>query len=142
MIKVELERVQGAFGFIAKDEAGHQVQLDSSVENGGEDFGVRPMQTLLIGLGGCSGIDIISILNKQAEKPEHFSITIEGEREQQGTVSLWKRVHMVFQFKGTLNEEKVKRACSLSVEKYCSVAETLRRAGAEITWEARVMSDE
>ena len=62
MVKVELERVNGAFGFEAKDANGHIVKIDTSPETGGKDFGVRAMQLLLIGLVGCSGIDILSIL--------------------------------------------------------------------------------
>ncbi|HEY6900099.1 MAG TPA: OsmC family peroxiredoxin, partial [Puia sp.] len=62
MIKVQLSRVHGDFGFEAKDAYGNTVRLDSSPETGGENFGVRPMQMLLMGLGGCSGIDIVSIL--------------------------------------------------------------------------------
>ena len=136
MIRIELERVQGLFGFAARDQAGHEIHLDSSRENGGEDFGIRPMQGLLMALGACSGIDIISILKKQQQYPQHFSMVIEGERRQEGAVSLWKEVRMQFRFSGQLDEEKIKRACALSVEKYCSVAETLRRAGAIIEWNA------
>ena len=136
MIKIELERVRGDFGFIARDEAGHQLQLDISRENGGLDFGVRPMQTLLMALGACSSIDVISILKKQGQRPEHFSISIAGERAQEGSVSLWKTIHVVFTFRGNLSRQKVERACSLSIEKYCSVAQTLRLAGADISWQA------
>ena len=134
MIKVELERVKGDFGFVARDGAGHKMHLDSSAENGGSDSGIRPMQTLLMALGACSGIDIISILKKQGQHPLLFSITIEGERQQVGSVSLWKRVHVTFRFSGELSADKVKRACGLSIEKYCSVAQTLRLAGADISW--------
>src|SRR2546430_3887822 len=56
------------FGFEAKDTAGHIARMDSSPETGGENFGIRPMQMLLMGLGGCSGIDIVSILKKRSEE--------------------------------------------------------------------------
>lgn len=138
MIVVELERVQGDYGFRAKDTAQHTIQTDTSPENGGTDFGVRPMQTLLMALGGCSGIDIVSILKKQRQTIEAFTMTISGEREIGQEPSLWKTVNVVFHFKGKLDKEKAERACALSIEKYCSVAETLRRAGAAITWQVTV----
>jgi putative redox protein len=80
MVKVELERVNGAFGFEAKDSNGHTVKIDTSIETGGENFGVRPMQLLLMGLGGCSAIDILSILKKQRQNVKNFKLKIEGER--------------------------------------------------------------
>jgi putative redox protein len=134
MIKVELERVNGDFGFRAKDAAGHELFFDSSAEHGGNDFGVRPMQSLLMALGACSGIDVVSILKKQKQSFSWFKIKIEGERENAKPVALWKSVHVIFEFGGEVDEEKAKKACALSIEKYCSVAETLRRAGAEISW--------
>src|SRR6476661_2191701 len=81
MIKIEIDRVSGDYGFEAKDAAGHVVRIDTSPETGGTNFGVRPMQMLLMGLGGCSGIDIVSILKKQRQTIEGFSMKIEGERE-------------------------------------------------------------
>ena len=81
MVFVELERVQGDYGFIAKDERGHTIQTDTSPENGGADYGLRPMQTLLMALGGCSGIDIVTILKKQRQQIDDFTMTISGERE-------------------------------------------------------------
>ena len=138
MIKVELERVEGDYGFRAKDERGHAIHYDTSDENGGTNFGVRPMQSLLMALGSCSGIDVVSILKKQKQEFTFFAVSIEGERQATKTVSLWKRINVKFRFKGSLDYDKAFKACQLSVEKYCSVAETLRRAGAEINWKLSI----
>ena len=138
MITVELERVAGDYGFKALDAAGHTIQTDSSIENGGLGQGVRPMQTLLMALGGCSGIDIVSILKKQRQVIDDFKIKISGEREADKEPSLWKHIEVEFYLTGTIDKEKAERACALSIEKYCSVAETLRRAGATITWRVTV----
>jgi len=140
MIKIELERVEGDYGFRAKDERGHAIHFDTSDENGGTNFGVRPMQSLLMALGSCSGIDIVSILKKQKQEFSFFAISIEGEREQSKTVSLWTKINVEFRFKGLLDYRKAYKACQLSIEKYCSVAETLRRAGAEINWKLSIES--
>jgi putative redox protein len=138
MIKIELERVEGDFGFEAKDAQGHIVRIDTSPDSGGTNFGVRPMQMLLMGLGGCSGIDIVSILKKQRQTIDSFSMKIEGEREPGKEPSLWKDITIVFELTGNIDPDKAKRACELSMEKYCSVAETLRRAGGDVKWEVRV----
>lgn len=138
MIKVELERTEGDFGFKGKDAAGHELSFDSSTEHGGSNSGVRPMQSLLMALGSCSGIDIVSILKKQKQELSHFRIIIEGEREDSQPVSLWKTIHIRFEFGGAVDEEKARKACALSIEKYCSVAETLRRAGATIRWSTQI----
>lgn len=139
MIKIELSRVEGDFGFEARDANGHVVRMDSNPENGGVDYGVRPMQLLLIGLGGCSGIDIVSILKKQRQKIESFGMKIEGGREAGVEPSLWKTVKIIFELKGDIDIEKARKACALSMDKYCSVAETIRRAGCEITWDVSVL---
>lgn len=138
MIKIELERVEGDFGFEAKDANGHVVKIDTSPEGGGTNFGARPMQLLLMGLGGCSGIDIVNILKKQRQPIEGFSMKIEGEREAGKEPSLWKDITIVFELTGAIDPDKAKRAVELSMDKYCSVAETLRRAGGELKWEVRV----
>ena len=141
MIKVELERVEGDYGFKAKDAADHEVLFDSSMEHGGKNFGVRPMQSLLMALGSCSGIDIVSILKKQKQSFTSFRIIIEGEREDVKPISLWKIINVVFEFTGEVDEDKARKACALSIEKYCSVAETLRRAGADIHWTINVKAE-
>ena len=134
MVKVEIERANGAFGFEAKDAKGHTVKIDTSPETGGQDFGIRPMQLLLMGLGGCSGIDVLSILKKQRQDVKDFKISIEGEREAGIEPSLWKDLTIVFELTGNIDQEKAEKACALSVNKYCSVAATLRGAGSEIKW--------
>lgn len=139
MVKIELTRKEGDFGFEAKDANGHVVKIDSNPESGGINFGVRPMQLLLMGLGGCSGIDIVSILKKQRQIVEGFDMKIEGEREAGVEPSLWKTVNIVFELTGNIDHDKAKRACALSMDKYCSVAETMRRAGCHITWDVRVL---
>ena len=134
MIRIEIDRVQADFGFEAKDQYGHTTRLDTSPETGGQQFGIRPMQMLLMGLGGCSGIDIVSILKKQRQTVDGFKMVIEGEREQGKEPSLWKDINIVFHLTGHIDPVKAHKACELSIEKYCSVAETLRRAGATIKW--------
>ena len=138
MIEINLHRVQGDFGFEAKDANGHTVQLDTSDETGGNNFGVRPMQMLLMGLGGCSAIDIVMILKKQRQNIEDFAIKITGERVPGKEPSLWANAKIIFILKGDIDKEKATRACELSMNKYCSVAETLKKSGTALTWEVKV----
>ncbi|MDP4149980.1 MAG: OsmC family protein [Bacteroidota bacterium] len=139
MIRIELERVHGDFGFEATDADGHTVRIDTSPETGGDHFGVRPMQMLLMGLGGCSGIDIVSILKKQRQPVEGFRMHIEGEREKGKEPSLWTDVRVLIELRGRIDPEKARKACELSMEKYCSVAATLRAAHCHITWELNLI---
>lgn len=138
MEAVEIKRVSGEFGFEATDAQGNIARLDNSLDSGGHNFGVRPMQSLLIALGSCSGIDVISILKKQRQELQGYGMQVAGEREKVGDMSLWKKVHVTFNLSGKIDPDKAHKACQLSVEKYCSVAETLRRAGCTITWEVNV----
>src|SRR5579862_6217476 len=140
MVHVEVTRMNNDFGFQGKDATGHTVKMDSSPESGGKDYGIRPMQMLLMGLGGCSGIDIISILKKQKQTVDGFRILIDGERESGKEATLWKEVRLIFELKGPIDPEKARRACSLSIEKYCSVAATLMGAGCDIKWEINIIS--
>jgi putative redox protein len=140
MIQIEVNRTNGDFGFEAKDASGHIARMDTSPETGGLDFGIRPMQMLLMGLGGCSGIDIISILKKQRQPVEGFRMLIEGERESGKEPSLWQTINLIFELKGAIDPDKAQKACELSMEKYCSVAATLREARCQITWEMRLVA--
>ncbi|MEO6313886.1 MAG: OsmC family protein [Chitinophagaceae bacterium] len=138
MIQINVRRADGDYGFEATDANGHLVKMDTNPEGGGNNFGVRPMQLLLMGLGGCSGIDIVSILKKQRQLIEDFSMKIEGDRFAGKEPSLWEKVHIVFELTGKIDPEKARKACELSMDKYCSVAATLRGGETAITWEVKV----
>jgi putative redox protein len=97
------------------------------------------MQALLMALGGCSGIDIVSILKKQKQEAGDITMIITGEREKDKEPALWKYIHIKFQFTGSVDEGKAKKACALSMDKYCSVAATLRAAGCTIEWEVAIL---
>lgn len=140
MVQIELKRIQEDFGFQATDADGNVIKMDSSPDHGGKKFGARPMQVVLMGLGGCSAIDIVSILKKQKQEIVDFNMKIEGEREQGVEPSLWKTVKLVFELTGNIDIDKARRACALSMDKYCSVAETLRRSGTTLTWDVTVNS--
>jgi putative redox protein len=140
MIEIEINRLQEDFGFEAKDAHGHTVLMDSNPESGGKNFGVRPMQLLLIAFGGCSGIDVVSILKKQRQEIKGFRILVRGEREKDKVPALWSELTIIFELKGNIDLDKAKKACELSVNKYCSVAETLRKAGGDVKWEVRVIA--
>ena len=129
-----MHRTSGEYGFEVKDSMDHLLQTDTSKEGGGNDSGFRPMQLVLAALGSCSAIDIVSILKKQRQPLTDINIVVEGEREQDVTPALWKKVEIQFNIKGNVDDDKANRAAELSVQKYCSVAETLRRSGTEITW--------
>lgn len=134
MPQIDLVRVSGDYGFEASDEYGHSVKMDSSPESGGQNFGVRPMQMLLMGLGGCSAIDVISILKKQRQEVLDYGMKITGDREAGVEPSLWQNITIEFHLKGNIDEDKAKRAVELSINKYCSVAATLEKSGSEISW--------
>ena len=83
------------------------------------------MQLLLAAMGGCSSIDLISILKKQKQDLKDIKVTITGEREKEAVPSLFVEVHAHFTLVGNLDEVKVTKAVTLAVDKYCSVAKTL-----------------
>ncbi len=138
MITVELTREQLEFGFAVTDANGHRVPIDTSPETGGKNYGVRPMQLLLMALAGCSAIDAISILNKQRQSVTDYKMIVRGEREAGKEPSLWKKIEIEFFIYGEVDKAKAQRAADLSIEKYCSVAATLRAAGADIQYKVLV----
>src|SRR5678809_511258 len=122
MIKVELARVHGEYGFEVKDAYGQSVKIDNSPDHGGDNFGVRPMQLLLMALAGCSGMDVVSILNKQRQVVKDYKTIVRGVREAGVETSVWIQVELEFIITGDVEEAKARRAIELSVNKYCSVA--------------------
>ncbi|MEO6883073.1 MAG: OsmC family protein [Bacteroidia bacterium] len=136
-MKIELKHMNDAFHFEAVNEMGNVVQIDSSTESGGQPKGAGPMQLLLMGLGGCSGIDVVMILKKQKQEITDFRISINADREKEKDHSFWKNIHIHFKLKGNIELGKAKRAADLSIEKYCSVAKMLEKTS-KITYSVSV----
>jgi putative redox protein len=140
MVKIELNRLNDAYHMEATNEQGRSIQMDNSSEDGGSNLGMRPMQLLLAAMGGCSAVDVISILKKQRQQLKDIKITVTGEREKGVTPSLYTEVHAHFKLYGNIDKEKAERAVSLSVKKYCSVAKTLELK-ATITYSLEVINE-
>lgn len=134
-MKIEVMN-KGNFHFEAKNENGKTVEIDASPAIGGENKGARPMELLIMGLGGCSGIDVVNILKKQKIKIRDFDISIDAEREADAVPSLFTKIHAIFSFNKEVDPAKAERAVALSMEKYCSVAKTLEKT-AKITYEVK-----
>lgn len=127
-MQVTLTRQNDAMHFVATNEHGQSIDLDGSPEIGGHNLGVRPMENLLISLGGCSGIDIQLILKKQRQVADTLDITISAERQKDVTPSLFEDIHVLFSVTGDLDASKLKKAVDLSMQKFCSVAKILEKS--------------
>ncbi len=132
-MKITLQRQNQDVHFEASGMTPVKVNIDGSPNMGGIEAGARPMELVLMALGGCSAIDVVSILKKQRQPIEDLNIDVEGERDPHVVPAPFKKIHMTFNFKGQLDEEKIKRAIQLSVEKYCSV-QVMLAPTVEITW--------
>lgn len=139
-MKVELRRLNEACHLQATNETGNTIDLDGSPAIGGENLGFRPMQLLLAALGGCSTIDIITILRKQKQPLRDIRVTVDGEREPHAEPSLFQTIHVHFTLIGEVDEEKARKAIDLSMEKYCSVARILEKT-AQITYSFSVVRE-
>jgi putative redox protein len=133
-MKVELNRVDDAFHYEGKGVSDVIVNIDAAENIGGKNAGARPMELILMGLGGCTSIDVNLILKKQKQVIEDFRLVITGEREKiEGTeMSPFKKINIHFVLKGNLDPKKVEKAIQLSMDKYCSATAQLAPS-AEIT---------
>ncbi len=123
---VELVRVDDAFHFEASGLSGVPQHLDAATDIGGHNAGARPMEMLLMGLAGCSAIDVILILQKQKQTIEDFKLSVDGFREKGATPAPFQQIHITYRLTGELNPDRVKRAIDLSMDKYCSATAQLR----------------
>lgn len=126
-MEIKLKRKSGKFNFEATNEGGFTVELDANPAIGGEGKGFRPMEMMLIGLGGCSGIDVVNILTKQKEPLIDIQIDINATRIAEEP-SIFEVINVQFNLYGDLSQKKVERALALTLDKYCSVANILSRS--------------
>ena len=112
--------------FVGESGSGHSVLMDGPPEMGGRNLGVRPMEMMLLGLGGCTSFDVMHILKKARQPVADCVVELEAERAETEP-KVFTRIHVHFIVSGHgLKESQVKRAVELSAEKYCSVRHSLR----------------
>lgn len=137
-MKAQIKWVDGVM-FVGESGSGHSLVMDGPPEAGGRNMGVRPMETLLIGLGGCASYDVVSILKKARQDIRDVHTQLEAERAETEP-KVFTKIHLRFVVSGKgLKETQVKRAVELSAEKYCSASIMLGRAGVEISHEYQII---
>lgn len=128
--------------FLGESGSGHTVVMDGPEDHGGRNSGIRPMEMLLLGLGGCTSFDVMSILTKQRLQVRDCVADIEAERVD-AVPSVFSKIHVHFTISGkNLKDAPVARAVKLSAEKYCSASIMLEQGGVEITHSYTVVDDE
>lgn len=119
--------------FVAESGSGHAVVLDGPPDGGGRNIGLRPMEMLLLGVGGCSAYDVVSILEKSRQQVSDCRVELSAERAD-AIPAVFTRIHLHFVVSGQdLNPKQVERAVQLSAERYCSASIMLAKAGVEVT---------
>ena len=126
-MNITIEQVQG-LTFMAKGESNHWVAIDKKKKNNGSVAARRPMDLLLMSLGGCSGSDVVSILQKKRVSFDNMKILVTGERKDEHP-KVFTSIHVQYIFYGkNLTEKDVKRAIELSQNKYCPVVAMLKES--------------
>ena len=107
---------------VGKSDSGHTITMDGPPESGGENLGVRPMEMLLLGVAGCTMIDVVTTLKKMRQDLSYLETKINAERATDHP-KVFTNIHIQFILKGqNLDEKKVDKAITLSAEKYCSAS--------------------
>ena len=126
-MKVFLERVNTDYLFEVENKNGQKILLDNSSKTSGKVEGVSPMELLLMGVAGCSAIDIIAILGKQKINPLSLKMEVNGLRKLKEVPSLFYQIDIIIYLEGEIDKEKALRAAKLSYDKYCSVSKMLEK---------------
>jgi len=138
-MKARVKWIENA-AFVGESESGHAFVMDGAQEGGGRNLGPRPMEVVLLGTGGCSAYDVVSILKKARQKVRDCAVEIDAERALTDP-KIFTRIHMHFVVKGSnINPAHVKRAVELSAEKYCSASIMLGKSAA-ITHDFEIVDD-
>jgi len=131
-MKARVKWVENAM-FVGESGSGHSVVMDGPEEHGGRNMGIRPMEMVLLGMGGCTAFDVMHILKKSRQAVTNCEVELAAERADTEP-KVFSKIHVHFIVSGdNLKEQQVERAVSLSAEKYCSASIMLGRAGVEIT---------
>lgn len=126
-MKIKIKQVSG-ITMVGKADSSVWVPMDGSENFGGSNSGVRPIELLLIGLGGCTGMDVVSVLTKMRQKVTDFEIDVTAERAEEHP-KVFTNIHIHYTISGSgLSVEKVEKAIALSEDQYCSASAMLRKA--------------
>jgi putative redox protein len=123
--------------FVGSTPSGHSIVLDANEKVGGVDSGPRAKELLLVGLGGCTGMDVVSILRKMRVPFDSFEVEIHAEEAEEHP-KIWTKIEIVYRIAGDVPEDKFLKAITLSQERYCSVTAMLRGA-AQITFRHEII---
>jgi putative redox protein len=136
-MKARIKWVQDVM-FVGESGSGHSVVMDGAPESGGRNLGIRPMEMMLLGLGGCSAFDVVAILRRGREQVTDCIVELDGTRADTDP-KVFTSVEMVYKVSGkNLDRSKVERAVNLSAEKYCS-ASKMFSATAKLTHRIEVI---
>lgn len=139
-MKARVKWVQDVM-FVTESGSGHAVVVDGAPEYGGRNLGPRPMELLLMGLGGCTAFDVVTILKKARQDVTSCVAELEAERAD-AVPAVFTKIHVRFLVKGRgLKEVQVKKAVDLSADKYCSASIMLGQAGVVITHDYIIEED-
>ncbi|SIT21264.1 OsmC family protein [Chryseobacterium gambrini] len=122
-MKISINRINDDFLFECTNSQGNSILLDNTTQPGAK--GVSPMESVLMAVAGCSGIDVVSILKKQRQEITDFKAEVEGERIPLDDAKPFKSIKVKFLLEGNIDPKKAQKAAQLSFEKYCSVSKTL-----------------
>jgi putative redox protein len=132
IMKATIKWVDGVM-FLGESGSGHSAVMDGAESQGGRNMGIRPMEMLLLGLGGCASFDVMSMLKKSRQQVTDCRAEIEAERVD-AVPAVFSKIHLRFVVTGVgLKESQVKRAVELSAEKYCSASIMMEAAGVEMS---------
>jgi putative redox protein len=128
-MKARIKWVQDAT-FVGESGSGHSVVMDGPPDSGGRNLGVRPMEMLLLGMGGCTAADVVHILKRSRQSVTDCVVELDAERAAE-VPKVFTRIHVHFIVTGNnLSDNQVKRAVQLSAEKYCSASLMLAKTAA------------
>lgn len=125
--------------FVGESGSGHAVVMDGPESSGGRNIGIRPMEMMLLGVGGCSSFDVVSILKKSRQDITGCVAEVSAQRAD-AVPAVFEKIHLHFRVSGrNLNEKQVSRAVDLSAEKYCSATIMLVNAGVTVTHDFEIV---
>ena len=127
--------------FVGESESGHSVVMDGPPESGGRNLGVRPMEMVLLGMGGCTAFDVVLILKRQRQDITDCQVELSAERAED-TPKVFTKIHVHYMVTGkNLDEKKVARAVDMTADKYCSVSIMLAQS-AEVTHDFEIIEEQ